>query len=304
MPQGESRAARRPAIPVISVTGRSARSIFLGLAVDHRQRPVRLGRVGDQLGQRPRPGDAHRHRHAQPLPDRVADRLRQRLVGLPPHRLRREEELVDRVILHPRRPFAHDLQHQPAQDLVPAEIPLDVDPPRALHQRVPDRHPGRDPRRLHLVALGDHARPLIAQHPDRLARSGTRREPAPPTRRSSRRRDDPPPSSSFASAWTEVYSVRTNRSRKPAACREVRGNPGRFARFFRDEAAGGRNRPGGVSRRIHEGATWPIMPAGLGRLPESRSAVGFESARPRRPEVLDCDVLGSIQNETFSNVVV
>jgi hypothetical protein len=122
--------------------------------------------------------------------------------------------------------------------------------------------------------------------------------------RSSRRRDGPPPSSPFASAWTEVYSVRTNRSRKPAACREVRGNPGRFARFFRDEATGGRNRPGGVSRRIHEGATWPITPAGLWRLPESRSAVGFESARPRRLEVLDCDVLGSIQNETFSNVVV
>ena len=101
---------------------------FLGLPVEHRQGPERLGRVGDQLGQGPRPGDAHRHRHAHPLPDPVADRQRQLLERLPPVGHRLEEELVDRVILDPRRQLAHHVEHQPAQDLVPAEIALDVDP--------------------------------------------------------------------------------------------------------------------------------------------------------------------------------
>ena len=168
MPQGMSRAARRPAIPVISVTGRSASrsasastsstaSAPNGLAASEISLArVRVRAIPTVTGTRTRSQDP------------VADRLGQLLERLPARREREEEELVDRIILDPGRQVAHDLEHQPAQDLVPVEVALDVDPHRALHQRVPDRHPGPHPRRLHLIALGDDAGPLVAQHPHRL----------------------------------------------------------------------------------------------------------------------------------------
>ena len=46
MPQGASRLSRRPEMPGISVTGCDASSPSLGLAVEHRQGPGRLGRGG------------------------------------------------------------------------------------------------------------------------------------------------------------------------------------------------------------------------------------------------------------------
>src|SRR5208337_4141758 len=57
----------------------------------------------------------------------------------------------------------------PAQNLVPPKIALDVNPLGTFHQRLPDWLARLDPGRLHLVTLGDDARPLVPQHPHRLA---------------------------------------------------------------------------------------------------------------------------------------
>jgi hypothetical protein len=46
---------------------------------------------------------------------------------------------------------------------------LDVHPVRALDPGVPDGFPGLHPARLHLVRLGDDARALVPEHPDRDA---------------------------------------------------------------------------------------------------------------------------------------
>ncbi len=203
MPQGDSRAARRPAIPVISVTGRSASSCSSASAVEHRQRPERLGRVGDQLGQRPRPGDPHRHRHADPLPDPVADRHRQILrtsapAPAPPGRRTRRSSNTRPAATSSRT----HVQHQPAEDLVPAEIALDVDPSRALDQRLPDRLAGlRPPPPSSRSSWRSRTPPGCPARPP-ACRARTRPAPAPPTRKNNRRRDGPPPL--FLSTWTEM----------------------------------------------------------------------------------------------------
>jgi AAA domain len=87
-----------------------------------------------------------------------------------PRRGRIEEELVDAVILDLRRELPDDGQHAPGEHLVPPEISLHIEAIRAEPHCIPDRHPRPDARRLHLVALGDHAGPLIAQDADRDAR--------------------------------------------------------------------------------------------------------------------------------------
>jgi hypothetical protein len=89
--------------------------------------------------------------------------------GSSAQRLRLEEELVDAVILHPRRKLVDHLEHPAAEDLVPAKVAFDVDALRTLHQGVPDRLAGLDAGCLHLVALGNDERSLVAEDADRLA---------------------------------------------------------------------------------------------------------------------------------------
>ena len=102
MPQTESRAAPPARDPGDLGHRPVGQQFFLGVLVEHRQGPERLGHVGDQLGQRTRAGDAHRHRHAHPLADPVAHRIGQLLECLFAIGHRLKEKLVDRVILDPR----------------------------------------------------------------------------------------------------------------------------------------------------------------------------------------------------------
>src|SRR5262249_16831313 len=81
---------------------------------------------------------------------------------------RLEEELVDGVVLDARRQLADHVEHLAAEDLVPAEVALDVDAIGTLDECVPDRLAGLDAVAFHLVALGDDEGALVAQDADGL----------------------------------------------------------------------------------------------------------------------------------------
>src|SRR5438067_574045 len=65
---------------------------------------------------------------------------------------------------------AAEAERRAGEHLVPLEVALRVDTLRALLHRVPDRLAGLDPLRLHLVALGDDARPLVPEDGERRHR--------------------------------------------------------------------------------------------------------------------------------------
>ena len=86
-----------------------------------------------------------------------------------------EEHLVDRVVFNGGADLMESIEHHPGDDLVPAEVPLDVDAFGAALHGFPDRRAGGHAAPLHLVGLGDHTGALVAEDADRLAaeRRGT-----------------------------------------------------------------------------------------------------------------------------------
>src|SRR5262249_43961776 len=75
---------------------------------------------------------------------------------------------VDGIRLDGRGEFLHHAQYLAGEHLVPAEVALDEDAVGALAQRLPDGLARGDPFGFQLVALGDDAGALIAQHADGL----------------------------------------------------------------------------------------------------------------------------------------
>src|SRR5262249_24968797 len=128
-----------------------------------------LGGVADQLGEALAARDADGHRDTNGSPNVVADRLRGGLQGEAARRHRPKEELVDGVVFDLIEELADDPQHQPGENLIPAEVPLQVDALRALPAGLPDGFAGLHPGRLYLVALGDDAGALVAEDAHRLA---------------------------------------------------------------------------------------------------------------------------------------
>jgi hypothetical protein len=74
-----------------------------------------------------------------------------------------KKELVNGVVLDLGREATDRIKHAPAEDLVPAKIPLEIDPLGAFDAGLPDGLAGFHPGGFHLVALGDDAGPLVAQ---------------------------------------------------------------------------------------------------------------------------------------------
>src|SRR5262249_48127604 len=111
--------------------------------------------------------DGYRHPHL--LQDAVAQRLGEFLQRALTVDRDAEEELVDRVVLDLGGKFADDIEHQAGEDLIPAEVALEVDAVWALDDRLPDGIAGFDAGRFHLIAFGNDKGALVAQDAHRLA---------------------------------------------------------------------------------------------------------------------------------------
>jgi hypothetical protein len=103
------------------------------------------------------------------LEDVVADGLGRLLHGEAGLRHGPEKKLVDGVVFDRGGELTDGCQHEAGEDLVPPEVALEVDALGAQAHGVPDGRAGLHAGRLHLVALGDDAGPLVAQHAHGLA---------------------------------------------------------------------------------------------------------------------------------------
>src|SRR5439155_10918819 len=143
-----------------------AEQVALTIAIDDRHRPERLGRVGEQLGQRPGAGEGDGHRHADDALDVIADGLGALLPASTEKRDAAPEELVDRIVLDGRREGADLVEHLAGKGLVPVEVAFDVDAVGAQFAGLPDRLADGDAVLLHGVAAGDDAGALVAEDAD------------------------------------------------------------------------------------------------------------------------------------------
>jgi hypothetical protein len=133
-----------------------------GVGVGQGQRPERLGRVADQLGQRLRPSDAHGDGHLDLAPDKVAEGFRCLLEGTAALGDGLEEAFIDGIEFDPWGGLADGLQHQVRKRFVPSKISLEVDALGADSQRHPDRHADGDAGLLHLIRAGNHTGAPVA----------------------------------------------------------------------------------------------------------------------------------------------